>query len=346
MSYTRTLELISQVLTRQFKDPNFTVNIEYQEWPNSSRLIENVRVEHAHDTQRNSLLMVTIAGTQTSALLGLAYIKAFIMDGVRFSVDSDDSDTVASDTSKAVLAPSTESVGERLTALSNLVDVYVTFNYTAHDPVEPVEGWLVRTGPAINGSLFVILETEDSSENKFYVNYITDLATSEDVDAPAGFDAVAAEQSSVKDASPKTVPAYELWGQPGAGKTFAALGEAAKLAFSGQEFIFIDELSSLSSSEQEAFISAVTLNADAAEAEVSIIDTLTNVDGDVTASFSYTTARGNRKSVTGLTPAFVRPSERHDGQSILVGFLENENERYVRKTFRTDRITDLVLNIN
>jgi hypothetical protein len=339
MSYTRTLELISQVLTRQFKDPNFTVNIEYQDYPTSSRVVENVRVEHAHDTRRNSLLMVTMAtvtSVQSTAFLGLEQIKAFVIDGVRFSVDSDDSETVP--------APSTESVGERLTALSNLVDVYVTFNYTAHDPVEPVEGWLVRTGPAISGSLFVILETEDSSEKTFYVNYITDLATSEDIDAPAGFDAVAAEQFSVKDVSPKTDPHYELWGKPGAGKAFEAMGRAADLAFRGEKVIFMDELSSLSPFDQEAFLSTtLETDTDETEDEVSVIDTLTNVDGDVEASFSYTTARGNRKSITGLTPAFVRPSERHDGQSILVGFLKQENGRYVRKTFRTDRITDLVL---
>jgi len=64
-------------------------------------------------------------------------------------------------------------------------------------------------------------------------------------------------------------------------------------------------------------------------------------DNDVTVSFNYTTARGTQKRITNLTPAFVRPSERHTGKNILVGFYEDEDRSYARKTFRTDRITDL-----
>jgi hypothetical protein len=72
------------------------------------------------------------------------------------------------------------------------------------------------------------------------------------------------------------------------------------------------------------------------------LDTLTQFPSDATVSFNYTTARGSQKSITGLTPAFVRPSETHAGKNILVGFVEQEDGSFVRKTFRTDRITNLV----
>jgi hypothetical protein len=74
-------------------------------------------------------------------------------------------------------------------------------------------------------------------------------------------------------------------------------------------------------------------------------DTLAPVaqfDTDVTISFDYTTARGTEKHITGLTPAFVRPSETHAGKNILVGFAPQEDGTFARKTFRTDRITNLV----
>ena len=71
------------------------------------------------------------------------------------------------------------------------------------------------------------------------------------------------------------------------------------------------------------------------------LDTITEFPADATVSFSYTTARGTQKRITGLTPAFVRPSETHTGKNILVGFTEQEDGSYARKTFRTDRITNL-----
>jgi hypothetical protein len=71
-------------------------------------------------------------------------------------------------------------------------------------------------------------------------------------------------------------------------------------------------------------------------------DAFTQFPTDATVAFDYTTARGTQKRVTGLTPAFVRPSERHAGKNILVGFTEQEDGTFARKTFRTDRITNLV----
>jgi hypothetical protein len=72
------------------------------------------------------------------------------------------------------------------------------------------------------------------------------------------------------------------------------------------------------------------------------LDAFTQFDEDETVSFDYTTARGSQKSITGLTPAFVRPSVNHPGKNLLVGFLRSENSSYARKTFRTDRITNVV----
>jgi hypothetical protein len=71
------------------------------------------------------------------------------------------------------------------------------------------------------------------------------------------------------------------------------------------------------------------------------LDAFTELPSDITVSFDYTTARGTQKRLTGVTPAFVRPSETHAGKSILVGFTEQEDGSYARKTFRTDRITNL-----
>jgi hypothetical protein len=71
------------------------------------------------------------------------------------------------------------------------------------------------------------------------------------------------------------------------------------------------------------------------------LDAFTELPSDITVSFDYTTARGTQKRVTGITTAFVRPSETHAGKSILVGFTEQEDGSYARKTFRTDRITNL-----
>jgi len=74
------------------------------------------------------------------------------------------------------------------------------------------------------------------------------------------------------------------------------------------------------------------------------VDAFTQFPADATISFSYTTARGTQKAITSLTPAFVRPSETHAGKSILIGFQESEDGSYARKTFRTDRITNLTRN--
>jgi hypothetical protein len=71
------------------------------------------------------------------------------------------------------------------------------------------------------------------------------------------------------------------------------------------------------------------------------LDAFTQFGEDETLNFDYTDARGNRKIITGLTPAFVRPSVNHPGKRLLVGFLRSENSSYVRKTFRTDRITNV-----
>jgi len=79
-----------------------------------------------------------------------------------------------------------------------------------------------------------------------------------------------------------------------------------------------------------------------AQSEALTLDTIAEFPADATVSFSYTTARGSQKSITGLTPAFVRPSETHAGKNILVGFAPQEDGTFVRKTFRTDRITNLV----
>jgi hypothetical protein len=78
------------------------------------------------------------------------------------------------------------------------------------------------------------------------------------------------------------------------------------------------------------------------QGEALTLDTIAEFPSDATISFSYTTARGSQKSITALTPAFVRPSERHAGKSILVGFAPQEDGTFTRKTFRTDRITNLV----
>jgi hypothetical protein len=73
-----------------------------------------------------------------------------------------------------------------------------------------------------------------------------------------------------------------------------------------------------------------------------VLDAFSEFPADITVSFDYVTARGTQKRVTGLTPAFVRPSETHAGKSILAGFMEQEVGAFTRKTFRTDRITNLV----
>jgi hypothetical protein len=73
-----------------------------------------------------------------------------------------------------------------------------------------------------------------------------------------------------------------------------------------------------------------------------VLNVFSEFPHDITVSFDYVTARGTQKRLTGLTPAFVRPSETHTGKSILTGFMEQENGSFVRKTFRTDRITNLV----
>jgi hypothetical protein len=79
-----------------------------------------------------------------------------------------------------------------------------------------------------------------------------------------------------------------------------------------------------------------------AQGEALTLDTIAEFPADATVSFTYTTARGTTKSITALTPAFVRPSETHAGKSILVGFAPQEDGTFARKTFRTDRITSLV----
>jgi len=82
---------------------------------------------------------------------------------------------------------------------------------------------------------------------------------------------------------------------------------------------------------------------DEAESELSDfeLDVITRTIADTTLSFNYTTARGVQKSITGVTPAFIRESENHQGKSILVGFVEQEDGLFARKTFRTDRITNV-----
>jgi hypothetical protein len=81
----------------------------------------------------------------------------------------------------------------------------------------------------------------------------------------------------------------------------------------------------------------------AAENELSDfeLDVITRTIGDTTLYFDYTTARGVQKRITGVTPAFIRESENHEGKNILVGFVEQEDGTFVRKTFRTDRITNV-----
>jgi hypothetical protein len=71
------------------------------------------------------------------------------------------------------------------------------------------------------------------------------------------------------------------------------------------------------------------------------LDIITRTISDTTLSFNYTTARGVQKSITGVTPAFIRESENHEGKNILVGFVESEDGTFARKTFRTDRITNV-----
>jgi hypothetical protein len=81
---------------------------------------------------------------------------------------------------------------------------------------------------------------------------------------------------------------------------------------------------------------------DETQSEELTLVSIAEFPSDATVSFTYTTARGTTKSVTGLTPAFVRPSETHSGRFILVGFLPQEDGAFARKTFRTDRITDFI----
>jgi hypothetical protein len=71
------------------------------------------------------------------------------------------------------------------------------------------------------------------------------------------------------------------------------------------------------------------------------LDIITRTITDTTLSFDYRTARGVQKSITGVTPAFIRESENHEGKNILVGFVEQEDGTFARKTFRTDRITNV-----
>jgi hypothetical protein len=343
MTYTRTLELISQVVARQRKDPDFTIELDYQASRNVTRLVRNVRIEPAHDHLRNSLLQVTEVDTGRIAFLGLNAIKAFYMDYLVYPVGSDDPETFDP-------AIDEQDVHKRITALvkrTQTVDVYVDFDYTAYPDVQSIEGWLIGRGINSDGMLFITVYIEDVGECQFNVDYITNFSTSEDVDAPADFQIDIAEKISSNEA-PKVTSIAEItsiWGNPSAGKIFEAMGKAADLAFRGEKAVFIDDIVSSAPSSDWAESVRALLNVDngETETEVSVLETLTNVEGDVTASFSYTTARGSRKQIENLTPAFVRPSERHPGQSILVGFLKQENNRYVRKTFRTDRITDLVL---
>jgi hypothetical protein len=84
------------------------------------------------------------------------------------------------------------------------------------------------------------------------------------------------------------------------------------------------------------------LTPEVAPEPVDVLSTFTQAAADYTAEFDYVTARGSRKHVTKFTPSFIRPSERHQGKKILVGFVEQEDGTFVRKTFRTDRITNLV----
>ena len=86
----------------------------------------------------------------------------------------------------------------------------------------------------------------------------------------------------------------------------------------------------------------VKANRPGALAPQASLDDFTQLPTDATITFDYTTARGSQKSITGLTPAFVRPSERHAGKSILVGFAPQEDGTFTRKTFRADRIENLV----
>jgi hypothetical protein len=60
-------------------------------------------------------------------------------------------------------------------------------------------------------------------------------------------------------------------------------------------------------------------------------------------SFDYVNARGVQSHVTGVIPGYIRPSDNHPGKNLLVGFKENEETGdAVHRTFRTDRITNLV----
>jgi len=77
------------------------------------------------------------------------------------------------------------------------------------------------------------------------------------------------------------------------------------------------------------------------ESPTASLDVFTELPSDITVSFDYVTARGTQKRLTSITPAFTRPSETHAGKTILVGFTEQEDGSYARKTFRTDRITNL-----
>jgi hypothetical protein len=331
MSHTRTLKLISQIVTRQSKDPNFTIELNYQASRNATRHVRNVRIEPAHDHLRNALLQVTEVDTGRIAFLGLDAINAFYMDYLVYPVGSD-----SPETSDPADGPGVHERLKALVAQTKTVDIYVTFDYTIHAELQSAEGWLIGVRTSSDGSLMVVVYIEDVGEEQFYVDYISNFSTSEDIDAPAGFQADITEKFSPKEVQKVT----SIWGNPGVGKTLEAMGKAAALAFSGEKAIYID----IPSGPELDWETLARLDEDInAEVELSVLVTLTNVEGDVTASFSYTTARGSRKQIENLTPAFVRPSERHDGQSILVGFVKQENGRYVRKTFRTDRITNLVL---
>jgi predicted DNA-binding transcriptional regulator YafY len=73
-----------------------------------------------------------------------------------------------------------------------------------------------------------------------------------------------------------------------------------------------------------------------------LVELLVDFSAEPIISFDYTSAQGRSRHVTLLTPVSLRPS-RHIGNNVLVAFVEQGDGSFARKTFRTDRIQNIVV---